>query len=131
MTSLNSDRTGWAADGWAWKSQLMGEGRSFVSRQAISMGHPGLYTWGAGGPPGCWLPSEAGSGQVRLRPDPEQVRTLVSASRLEREDLEPQPAEVSPGPVVGAEQGLRLWGSGHPSPCFKSFTLFKGKFYYC
>lgn len=35
MTSLNSDYTGWVADGWAWESQLVRKAGSFISRRSV------------------------------------------------------------------------------------------------
>ena len=63
---------------------------------------------------------------MRLGPDPELVWTLVFDSRSELADLEKSTSRGAQGPVVGAEWGQRLWGSGHPPPCFRPFLAPKG-----
>ena len=76
----------------------------------------------------CWAPEvlAARSGRVRLGPDPELVQTLVFDNRPELQGLEQSTSGGARGPVLGTERGQRLWGSGHPPPCFRSFLSPKG-----
>ena len=66
---------------------------------------------------------------MKLGPDPELVQTLVFDNRSELGGLEQPTSGGVQGPVLGAERGQRLWGSGHPPPCFRSF-LSKRKFFF-
>lgn len=59
-------------------------------------------------------------------PRPKLVQTLVFDNRPELRGLEQSTSGGARGPVLGTEPGQRLWGSGHPPPCFRSFLSPKG-----